>query len=219
MTGPWLLLQLADSAFPVGGFAHSAGLEAAMQSGWVRDGKSIESFCADAVRQAGAFSLPFVVAAHRGRDPRTELDARCDVMLSNAVANRASRLQGRAHLDACARVFDEHAGLRALREEARASKGHHAPVFGASLAALGVVEADCVRLFLHASLRGVTSAAVRLGALGPAEAQRLCSALHPVLEDVAACAHGEVERAAQISPLADLLQGAHDRLYSRLFQS
>ena len=62
---PWLVLQLADSAFPVGGFAHSSGLEAAVQSGWVRDVRSIENFCVDCVRQAGAFSLPFVRASHR----------------------------------------------------------------------------------------------------------------------------------------------------------
>jgi urease accessory protein len=33
----WLLWQLADSAFPTGGFAHSGGLEAAWQHGEIRN--------------------------------------------------------------------------------------------------------------------------------------------------------------------------------------
>src|SRR5258708_36011162 len=130
----WLLLQLGDSAFPVGGFAHSSGLEAAVQSGWVRDSKSIENYCVDCVRQAGSFSLPFVVAAHRDVERLVELDARCDVLLSNAVANRASRTQGRAHLETCARVFAARDGVGALSGQARTTKGHHAPGFGATLA-------------------------------------------------------------------------------------
>jgi len=211
----WLVMQLADSAFPVGGFAHSSGLEAAMQSGWARDRRSIEAFCVECVRQAGALSLPFVRAAHGDGDRLVELDARIDAMLSNAVANRASRVQGRAHLETCARVFGDRIDLAPTST----MKTHHAPIFGATLAVLEIDEEECARLFLHATMRGVTSAAVRLGAMGPSESQRLHVSLHDVLEDVLARSHADVDRAAQISPLADLLQGAHDRLYSRLFQS
>ena len=100
-----------------------------------------------------------------------------------------------------------------------ALNGSPPAVAGGARVAGSAAEGECVRLFLHAALRGVASAAVRLGVVGPAEAQRLHSKLHPLLEDVADGSHADVERAAQISPLADLLQGAHDRLYSRLFQS
>lgn len=35
------LLHLTDSSFPVGGYAHSSGLEKAIESGWVKDGASL----------------------------------------------------------------------------------------------------------------------------------------------------------------------------------
>src|SRR5450432_522762 len=40
----WLLWQLADSAFPTGGFAHSGGLEAAWQHGEIRGAEDLASF-------------------------------------------------------------------------------------------------------------------------------------------------------------------------------
>src|SRR5438477_193073 len=45
-----LIWQLADSAFPTGGFAHSFGLEAAWHHGGV-DGRSLPAFVRDAVGQ------------------------------------------------------------------------------------------------------------------------------------------------------------------------
>jgi len=45
--------------------------------------------------------------------------------------------------------------------------------FGATLAGLGLERREALALHLYAALRGVASAAVRLGLIGPHEAQRL----------------------------------------------
>jgi urease accessory protein len=214
----WLLWQLADSAFPTGGFAHSSGLEAAMQHGEVRNGADFEHFAAASLRQAGRSSLPFALAAYDHPDRLMELDLHFHAYTSNHVANRASRLQGKAFLNSTGRIF-KLPGLD-CRSWSELPHGHFAPAFGAVTRRLGVNRDASARLFLFQQLRGVVSAAVRLGIVGPMEAQSIQHRLSASAEDIAANG-GALEPldAAQTAPLAEIWQSAQDRLYSRLFQS
>ena len=221
----WLVWQLVDSAFPAGGFAHSFGLEAAWQQGEV-DAASLPAFVGDAIAQAGHSSLPFVMAGFDATVTATDaahattnlalIDQRCDVFLRNPVANRASRVQGRAWAGTVRRSFpdtfpdDSHAvGLR-----------HFAPVFGVTLRALGVERDEAARMLLFGTARGTLSAAVRLGIVGTNEGQRVLAGCGAQLDRIIRrCSELAIDEAAQTSPLIDLWQSAHDRLYSRLFQS
>jgi urease accessory protein len=220
MGAPWRVLQLADSAFPTGGFAHSGGLEAAVQQGEVRGRAGMERFVRELLWQAGHGALPLLGAAHREPGAQPALDARAEAFLTSHVANRASRTQGRAFLDTCARIFPEPVGP--LREAARAAgvRFHHAPLFGAVLRALEVELPEAQQLFLSLTLRGALSAAVRLSVLGIHESHQLQHQCAPLLDAVLeACAGLGVESLAQTAPLLDLLGSTHDRLYSRLFLS
>ena len=217
----WRVIQLADSAFPAGGFAHSAGLEAASHLGEARTPVRLDAFVRAHLWNVGTASLPFVAAAHDAPDEVWSLDVKIDALLTNHVANRASRTQGRAFAATCARVFD-HPRLAAIAGHARspAAACHHAPVFGASLASIDVGRSETLALHAYLALRGVVSAAVRLGIVGPLEAQRMQErhgeTLDAVLRECSALAPDE---AASSAPLLDVLGAMHDRLYARLFQS
>jgi urease accessory protein len=214
----WIVLQLADSAFPTGGFTHSAGLEAALQAGELA---SVERFCTELVDQLAHGSLPILAGVHDDPARLAELDAFTRATLWSHVAARASRTQGRALLDVAARSF-RHDTL--VEARARLSRneldGHLAPTFGFVTRALGVPRDEALATFLHLGLRGALSAAVRLGCIGPSEGQALHHRLHPVLEAALARARTlTVDDVAQTVPVVELVQATHDRLYSRLFQS
>jgi urease accessory protein len=219
-TSPWLIWQLADSAFPTGGFAHSFGLEAAWQQGEVT-AASLQSFVRDVVLQAGRSALPFVVAAYDEPADLTEIDGRCDAFLRNPVANRASRVQGRAWLGTVQRAFPGPA-VGALCDSARSrtTARHFAPAFGATMRALDIDRREAASVFLFGVARGTLSAAVRLGIIGTMDAQRVLCECGGELDQALERSEGlSMDEAVQTAPLVDLWQAGHDRLYSRLFQS
>jgi urease accessory protein len=219
MSSDWLTWQLADSAFPTGLFAHSWGLESAWQQGEIPDGEALRRFVGEAVLQTAHAAMPLVNEAYASPDRLEALDAVADAFLTNVVANRASRIQGRTLAATAARVWPS-PDLAALDARARHSCAHVAPVTGATFRMLGIPVETAQHMMLFGTARGVISAAVRLGIVGSYEAQRLQHACAPVLDEAARqCAALTVADLAQPAPVLDLLQAAHDRLYSRLFQS
>jgi urease accessory protein len=271
-TSRWALMQMTDASLPTGGFAHSAGLEAAWQQGRVADTQQLLGFVNAAVSQAAHTGVPFVAAARdaasgimtalpqaQGAALRdwADVDARHHaLMCGNATAARASKLQGAALLRVAEPLLadsatsqdpsaDSEAGhnrtstaaarsaLVQLQEAMRLSApspslggatvhGHHAPVFGLIGGMLQMPAEVLTEAYLFTMSRDLISAAVRLGIVGPMHGVALQRQLMPLvgslLEEVDTLGINE-SSAAQTAPLIELLQGNHNVLYSRLFQS
>lgn len=256
----WTVWQLIDSAFPTGGFAHSGGLEAAWKHGEVRNRSEFEGFLESSLNQWAYASFPFVSTAHQEPSRLHELDAQCDAFNTNHVANRASRLQGRAWIAAIDKIFkpdpsgiipsgdgtlDPRIGsipettarnpngsacgkarppawtLKDLRDGSGTSYcGHFSPVFGATVAGLGIEKRAALRMLQFMNLRSLIAAAVRLGISGPMEGQILQNIMGKRAEEILhRCEDLSLKDLAETAPLANLWQANQDRLYSRLFRS
>ena len=215
----WLAWQVVDSAFPVGVFAHSWGLEAAWQAGHVPDPEALRQFLHASIQQTGYGGLPLLRAAHHAPEKWEGLDELAEAFLLNPVTNRASRVQGRTLVATAARVWPSEEAAT-LRARAKAGHAHVAPLSGVVFRFIGLTAETASKVMLFGTARGVLSAAVRLGLVGSYQAQRMqrdaTSCLDETLDQ---CRGLDPEDVCQTAPILDLLQAGHDRLYSRLFQS
>jgi len=229
MDRAWLLWQLADTALPTGGFVHSGGVEAAFQLGRLSSSAMLESYLLDSLEQFGQAVLPFASASHGAvlndgsGASLAQLDREFDAFTSNHIANRSSRALGHGLVKAASAAFGaQYPAVPALKALLRRDRlpGHLATLSGAVCAALGIVREDCLRLILFHQLRSQVSSSVRLGIIGPMEAQALQHRCSASAESVLQRSRDiSIDDAATTSPLFDIYQGHHDRLYSRLFSS
>ncbi len=217
----WTLWQLIDSAFPVGSFAHSGGLEAAVQLGEITGADDVLRFVRASIQQAASLQAPFVIRSVNAANDWIGLDRLFDAMLRNGVGNKASRQQGQALIATAGEVWPSDVILRARTGLKAGTWFGHLPIaFGLTAGVVGISEKEAADAFLFCQMRGILSAAVRLGVAGSREAQRLQAKLaddRPEWIRIAMAT--DIENATQTAPLIELLQAQQDRLYSRLFVS
>ena len=178
MLARWLLLQIADSAFPDGrvrALRRPRGGDAATGAVGDRRGPR-RATCASTCGTWAAASLPFVDGGVRGsrRTSGPSTRGRDATLTSHVAEPREPHAGARVPGDVRADLRRAAPCSPSRPRDARGSvSAHLAPMFGASLAALGVGTDEVQALHLYVALRGVASAAVRLGVVGPHEAQRL----------------------------------------------
>lgn len=218
--------QLLDSILPTGGFAHSFGLESAIQARLVSNSDDLKNFVIHLLENTGSLLLPFVYSTTT--NPSLEnlqiLNRILDATLTNEVSRKASVSQGSSLMRVAASVFTEIPSLKSIRDVSISSgvvvSFHHAPVFGLVCGLVGMDSGTSQRAYMFMTMRDVISAATRLNLVGPLGAAVLQHQIAPVAEAMfEKWMDRPVEDACQTAPLLDTIQGCHGYLFSRLFCS
>jgi urease accessory protein len=218
------LLQLTDSFFPTGAFAHSFGLETYVQLELVNDPETFETFLRSTLhhgfRNGDVVAIGLTYKA-TGIEQIIDLDARLTAMKIARESREGSIKIGKQFLRNAA-ILERNEMIDKYAEGVRSGRcaGHHAIAYGLVASAAQIDLFSAVLGYLHAHIVGQVSAAVRLIPLKPTDGQRIIQAIRPELIDIARFAEGaSMDDLGGFTPGLDIRSMQHERLYSRLFIS
>jgi urease accessory protein len=208
------LLQLADSAVPIGGSAHSFGLETMAEEGSISP-ESLETFFQDHLQEAGALEAAFVRRSWRASADRGGL------VLRDMNLEFSARKPARESRDASLKLGRRFAELvNAITGAPVLETGlHYCVAFGAAGAFLGIAEDAVALAYLHQSMAGFISACQRLMPLGQVAASKVLWNLKPAIARAAQSEMNQVEEVWCFSPFPELASMRHGSLETRLFIS
>jgi urease accessory protein len=198
------LLQLASPALPVGAYAYSQGLEAAVEAGIVTDAASAERWIGDVLELSVArMEAPILWRMMQG-EPLNDL-----FLASRETAElRAETLQMGHSLSRLLEGLD-------LGKPADGSSYPAAYAF--AVGALGLEPRAALLAYLWSWLENQVMAAIKGVPLGQTAGQRMLLALGRRLDDIAN--RIPKHELSNFAPGLAMLSARHETQYSRLFRS
>jgi urease accessory protein len=227
------LLQLADSALPVGSQSHSFGLETLVSDGrltpatlpnlledYLHEVGHVEAIFCRAAQELAATFPPDVAPPPDWLATWGDLNARLSALRPARESRAASLAIGRRLLNLAADVSNAPA-LAALAAAGRGDGAHAVIAFGAAAGVWGLPAAATPAAYLHQSVLGLLTACQKLMPLGQSQVMRLRWRLKGPI-------HAALARAQDLhwrdippccTPLLDLAAMRHPGLRVRLFIS
>src|SRR5580658_1831752 len=182
------LQQLADSAFPIGGAAHSFGIEMLVEAGLLST-DTLATFLEDYLHETGSLEAAYCAASARSPAMtewlawNTELGAR---KLARESRD-ASAAMGRRFLRLAANISGEELLIAASELGAEV---HLATCFGLAAGVFGIDADTAAAAYLQQSMTTLISACQRLLPLGQTQAHQILWNLKPAIIAAVQCGAG-----------------------------
>jgi urease accessory protein len=226
------LLQLADSALPIGTAAHSFGLETLVVEEEIKV-ERLEAFFRDYLFEVGKLESAYCQAAYTlGAYFRDEtvfakewlkLNERLSALKPAREVRAASAALGRRFLQLVIGLGEWPVLKLALQAARQAEiEVQHCTAFGLVGGVLNLGETATVLAYLQQTLTGLVSACQRLMPLGQSQASQILWNLKPTLLEVVEQSKNyryDDEDLNYFTPLVDLAGMRHPSLSTRLFIS
>ena len=216
-------MLLADSRFPAGGYAHSLGLEQAVSDGLDVDG--VPAFMDARLRLVARADAALSVAALRAAlaqddDALNELDAEHAARCPSPVLRTIARRLGSQLLRSAATAWPSPTIDRYRTASATTPRPVALGVVGA---AAGLTAQEVATIALYDDAATVSSAALKLLGLDPADAARWVAELAPEIDAAARAISADARPVADLQPPAavglELAAGVHANRRERFFVS
>ena len=228
------LLTLADGRLPAGGYAHSSGIEPAIERGRVRDIDSLRAFVEGRLWTAGVVAAASAAVVAARPDEWAAADVEVEARITSSAQRAASRALGSHLLRAARSVWptdarrevDAERGVDTEREVdvERGVGAHHCVVLGLVADAAGLAPFDAELVAAHAAVSTPAWAAVRVLGLDPVGVTSMIASLHAAIDEVATHSVTRIneplrELPCPSAPLSDVDAEDHATWEVRLFAS
>lgn len=224
MTKPSIILaalQHGDSFFPSGATAFSWGLETLVTERIVSNAADVETLIRAQLKGRWAsFDRGIVAAAYKSAG---EIDEICRIDSLVEAQTLVNEIRDGSHRSGLA-LLQVHIKLGNLRAEPYRKLVHASEAFGNLNVMQGFLWADTEMsiddaevLSAHTMCVGLLGAAVRLGAIGHVDAQRILRNLHPTINELIDEPPPPLPKLTAFTPIAEIAVMRHEMADSRLF--